>query len=57
MPYCRRFDFLTCEDPSLATEVSDEFTKRKLPTQNSEGYCNDMIGDNMIPSRIPVEKG
>lgn len=31
MPYCRRFDFLTCEDPSLATEVSDESTKRNLP--------------------------
>lgn len=31
VPYCRRFDILTCADPSLATEVGDEFSKRKLP--------------------------
>jgi hypothetical protein len=29
VPYCRKFDFPTGEDPSLAIEVSDEFTKRK----------------------------
>jgi hypothetical protein len=46
VPYCRKFDFPTCEDPSLAIELSDEFTKRKLPAcQNSEGSCNDMTGD------------